>query len=97
MSFQVNDKNYRLPLQSTVDTLVGEQFTVIHRDHRRGGRLIVNPKVSNCHYRFFSNDTQGAISNCDGRIVSSVVLGRPTMLRRRFRADAAYSSETDTE
>lgn len=75
MSFQVNDKNYRLPLQSTVDTLVGEQFTVIHRDHRRGGRLIVNPKVSNCHYRFFSNDTQGAISNCDGRIRGTIIDG----------------------
>uniref|UniRef100_W6NE94 A disintegrin and metalloproteinase with n=1 Tax=Haemonchus contortus TaxID=6289 RepID=W6NE94_HAECO len=69
-----NNKNYKLVLQPTLERLVGEQFTVVHRNNKQGGRLMMNSKPTSCHYRFSSNDTYGAVSNCDGRIVSKYVL-----------------------
>ncbi|RCN39819.1 hypothetical protein ANCCAN_14253 [Ancylostoma caninum] len=69
MSVEVNQKQHTFKLETALEQLLGDHFTVVYRDEKRGGRLLVNPRPSSCHYRFFSNETHGAISNCDGRIV----------------------------
>ncbi|KAL6724198.1 hypothetical protein Aduo_019106 [Ancylostoma duodenale] len=73
MSVEVNHKQRTFKLETALEQLLGDHFTVVYRDEKRGGRLLVNPRPSSCHYRFFSNETHGAISNCDGRIRGTII------------------------
>ncbi|KHJ97773.1 thrombospondin type 1 domain protein [Oesophagostomum dentatum] len=60
MSLEINYKNYTFKLDAVVEQLLGDQFTVIYRDEKRGGQLLLNPKPTSCHYRFSLNETHGA-------------------------------------
>ncbi|VDM53470.1 unnamed protein product [Angiostrongylus costaricensis] len=70
----VNDSTiYNVNLVPTLNELIGQDYTVIYRDEKKGGRLILNSKPANCHYRFIINDIHGALSNCDGRVKGTII------------------------
>jgi hypothetical protein len=70
---ELDGKKRRLDFESVTNELVAKRVTVVHRERSHGGGqldFLDANSTDDCHFHHFSNHTFGAISTCDGSLVS---------------------------
>ncbi|PAV62373.1 hypothetical protein WR25_23881 [Diploscapter pachys] len=90
-------KEYDLDLKPTLQQLVHPAMTVVHRDEKNGGKLIVDEQPNNCHFHHRSNTTIAAISNCDGRVKGTIIDPTGIHVIHPFPDRHAHRSKRSTE
>nr|CRZ24316.1 BMA-ADT-2 [Brugia malayi] len=70
----IHGKQVNFTLQPTIQSLVSPHLKTVFRNAHGGGRLEVGLPPISCHYQHKSKDVYAAISNCDGNLVSIIVV-----------------------
>ncbi|CAD6189170.1 unnamed protein product [Caenorhabditis auriculariae] len=95
--FKAFEREYNLTLEPTLNKLLAETATFVHKDEKKGGRLGFGSDLASCHYHHYSQSVHAAISNCDGRVKGTVIDKHGIHVIHPFPERHAHRSRRSTE
>lgn len=73
LSIDLDGDSHRFELSPSGKDLLARRVTVVHRESEHGGGRLEYTRdvdLDDCHFQFVSNSSYGAVSTCDGELVS---------------------------